>query len=132
VLLPPLDDVGVTPAPEPNAPIALGEVIVHGDLWFSAYRCVGEYEGEQHQLDRHQHVADIDRYALYRRHDVYYVQLTKELLRQPRVLVRRVHEALVVRGYDGPPPDFGVGWGRLFMRLGRMVPRRRRRLRAVS
>ena len=87
---------------------------------------------ERHQLDRHQDVADIDRYALYRRHDVYDVQLTKELLRQPRVLVRRVHEALVVRGYDGPPPDFGVGWGRLFMRAGRVVPRRRRRLRAVS
>jgi len=44
---------------------------------------------ERHQLDRHQDVADIDRYALYRRHDVYDVQLTKELLRQPRVLVRR-------------------------------------------
>lgn len=104
------------PTPEPNAPITLGEAVVHGDLWFPAYRCVGEYEGEQHQLDRDQYVADIE---LYRRHGVGYVQLTKELLKQPRVLVRRVHEALVLRGYDGPPPDFGAGWDRLFARLSR-------------
>jgi hypothetical protein len=120
------------PTPEPNGPITLGDVVVHGDLWFPAYRCVGEYEGEQHQLDRDQYVADIDRYGLYRRHDVGYVQLTKEVLGQPRVLVRRVHDALVLRGYDGPPPDFGPGWDRLFARLSRVVPRRRRPLRAVS
>ena len=95
------------PTPEPNAPISLGEVVVHGDLWFPAYRCVGEYEGEQHQLDRGQYVSDIDRYALYQRHDVHLVQLTKETLGHPRALVRRVHDALVLRGYAGPPPSSG-------------------------
>lgn len=120
------------PAPEPNGAIVLGRTVVHGDLWFPAFRCVVEYEGEQHQRDRAQYVADIDRYALYRRHDVHYVQLTKELLDRPRDAVRRVHRALVLRGYDGPPPDFGTVWDSLFTRLSRVVPRSRIRRRAVS
>ena len=113
------------PSPAPNAAIELDEVTVHGDLWYPAYACAVEYEGEQHQLDRGQYVADIDRYALYRRHNVRYVQATKELVRQPRALVRRIHDCLVECGYDGPPPDFGPTWDRLFARLAHVVPRRR-------
>jgi hypothetical protein len=113
------------PAPVPNAPIHLGGTVVHGDLWFPASRCVLEYEGEQHQLDRGQYVADIDRYSRYRRHDVHSLQVTKELLRHPRTFVRRVHECLVRHGYAGPPPDFGPTWDSLFMRLAHVVPRRR-------
>jgi hypothetical protein len=121
------------PCPTANAPIDLGGgTTVHGDLWLPACRCVIEYEGEQHQRERGQYVADIDRYALYRRHDVHYVQVTKELLGQPRALVRRVHEALVVGGYDGPAPEFGPTWDSLFARLRDVVPRTRRRLRAVG
>jgi hypothetical protein len=120
------------PTPEPNAPISLGEVVVHGDLWFPAYRCVGEYEGEQHQLDRGQYVSDIHRYALYQRHDVHLVQLTKETLGHPRALVRRVHDALVLRGYAGPPPEFGPAWDGLFARLSHVVPRKGHRLGAVG
>ena len=37
------------------------------DLWFADYGLVVEYEGSQHQEDRGQYNADIDRYALYRR-----------------------------------------------------------------
>ncbi len=120
------------PAPVPNAAIPLGDAVVHGDLWYPAYGCAIEYEGEQHQLDRAQYVADIDRYALYRRHGLRYVQVTKELLGRPRSLVRRVHEALVAGGYDGPVPDFGASWASLFTRLHRVVPRSRRPGRAVS
>ncbi|HEX4685292.1 MAG TPA: hypothetical protein VH228_00820 [Nocardioides sp.] len=120
------------PMPVSNAPIQLGDVVVHGDLWFPTYRCVLEYEGRQHQLDRAQYFADIDRYSLYRHHDVHYVQLTQELLGQPRALVRRVHRALAARGYTGPGPDFGPTWDSLFARLARVVPRRRRPRRAVS
>lgn len=78
------------------------------------------------------YVSDIDRSAVYRRQDVSYGPLTREVLAQPRVLVRRVHDALVLRGYDGPAPDFGSGWDALFTRLSRVVPRRRRPLRAAS
>jgi hypothetical protein len=45
------------PTPEPNAPEALGDVVVRADLWFPAYRCAGEYEGEQHHRERARYVA---------------------------------------------------------------------------
>jgi hypothetical protein len=118
------------PVPDPNGAIELGEVTVHGDLWYPAYRFAVEYEGEQHQLDRGQYVSDIDRYELYRRHSVRYLQATKELMRTPRSLVRRIHQGLAEGGYDGPPPDFGTTWDLLFARLADVVPRRR--FRSVS
>jgi hypothetical protein len=123
------------PRPEPNGPIELGGAVVHGDLWFEAHRTAVEYEGSQHQVDRGQYVSDIDRYALYRRHGVRYVQVTRELARQPRSLVRRVHAELVAGGYEGPAPDFGATWDHLFSRLAHVVPRAgrgSRRLRSVS
>jgi hypothetical protein len=45
------------PTPEPNAPEVLGDVVVHADLWFPAYRCAGEYEAEQHHRERARYVA---------------------------------------------------------------------------
>ena len=122
------------PEPEVNAAVRLhGSATVLGDLWFPRWRTLVEYEGSQHQLDRHQYVADIDRYAAYRRDDLTYVQVTKEKLRAPRAVVREVHAALVSRGYDGPAPVFAEHWDRLFLPLSRVVgPRRAQRRRAVS
>jgi len=122
---------GLPPA-EPNGPIVLGDVAVHGDLWFPAYRTAVEYEGVQHQADRGQYVSDIDRYALYRRHDVHYVQITTEKMRTLRAGVREIHECLVRGGYAGPPPDFGATWDSLFTRLSQLVPRSRGLRRAVA
>ena len=120
------------PAAEPNGPIVLGDVAVHGDLWFPRFQTAVEYEGVQHQTDRGQYVSDIDRYALYRRHGVHYVQVTTERLRTPRAVVRQVHECLVRGGYTGPPPEFGATWDLLFTRLSRLVPHSRRGPRAVA
>jgi hypothetical protein len=120
------------PPPEPNGRILLGEATVHGDLWFPGYRVAVEVEGAQHQVDRGQYLSDIDRYALYRRHAVCYVQVTREKLRSPRAVVREVHQCLVEGGYDGPGPVFGPTWDLLFARLAHVVPRFRRPLRAVS
>jgi hypothetical protein len=119
------------PGPAPNGTIELGDITLHGDLWYPAYSFVVEYEGEQHQRERGQYLSDIDRYTLYRRHRLGYLQATRELVRVPRSLVRRVHEGLVEGGYDGPPPDFGPTWEMLFARLAHVVPRRRR-FRSVS
>jgi hypothetical protein len=120
------------PPPEPNGPIPVGESIVHGDLWFPAQCTAVEVEGAQHQVDRGQYLSDIDRYALYRRHGVRYVQVTREKLRSPRAVVREVHQCLTDGGYQGPGPDFGPTWDLLFTRLSWVVPRARRPLRAVS
>lgn len=110
------------PAPEVNQCITLADgTELTPDLLFEDYVFVVEYEGGQHQNDRGQYTADIDRYACYRRNDVAYEQVTKELMRSPRATVRRVHAGLVDRGYEGPAPDFDGAWLLLFMRLEDVV-----------
>ena len=88
-----------------------------GDLVYRRWKTVVEYEGDQHQEDRSQYSIDIDRYALFRDHDVSYVQVTKERLDGPRTMVLAVDKALRRNGYDGPPPNFGERWRLLFCSL---------------
>lgn len=110
------------PVPDVNVSIELAPgVELTPDFRFPQYEQVVEYEGGQHQDDRAQYVADIDRYALYRRHAVPYELITKERMRSPRATVRLVHQSLVARGYDGPPPDFGEQWDSLFRRVADVV-----------
>lgn len=110
------------PAPEVNQCITLTDgTELTPDLLFEDYTFVVEYEGGQHQNDRGQYTADIDRYGAYRRNDIAYEQVTKELMRSPRATVRRVHAGLVARGYEGPAPDFDGAWSMLFMRLEDVV-----------
>ncbi|TGN64501.1 hypothetical protein EXE59_11395 [Nocardioides eburneiflavus] len=114
------------PVPDVNRAIELRTgVELTPDLWFEDYGLAVEYEGSHHQDDRAQYNADIDRYSLYRRHDVPYEQVTKERMRSPRATVRLVHTALVATGYDGPPPDFGEQWESLFQPLSDLVRRSR-------
>ncbi len=118
------------PHPEVNRPVELAAgVIVTPDLWFVLFLLAVEYEGSQHQEDRDQYNADIDRYATYRRHSIAYELVTKERMRTPRTLMRTLHEALVERGYDGPPPEFGAAWEALFCPVSRLVQPRTRRQR---
>lgn len=110
------------PIPDVNVAVEVAPgVELTPDFRFATYGQVVEYEGGQHQEDRGQYVADIDRYALYRRYDVPYELITKERMRSPKATVRLVHAALVVRGYDGPPPDFGAQWDDLFRRVADVV-----------
>jgi hypothetical protein len=103
------------PVPEPNAPIDLGgDAQALGDLVIRPWGVVIEYEGRHHQEERRQYVWDIDRYALFRAHDVPYVQVTQEKLAHARTLVGDVFRVLVSRGYDGPPPELGAAWSALF------------------
>lgn len=114
------------PIPEVNETITLADgTELTPDHWFEDYEVAVEYEGGQHQDDRGQYVADIDRYAAYRRNRVDYEQVTKELMRSPKATVRRVHAALVAKGYAGPVPDFEDAWPLLFRRLEDLVRRRR-------
>lgn len=106
------------PRPEVNREVELAPgVLVTPDLWFVLFLLAIEYEGSQHQEDRGQYNADIDRYAAYRRHGAAYELVTKERLRTPKTLMRAIHAALVERGYDGPPPDFGPQWDALSQSL---------------
>jgi len=122
-----LEASGLTAA-EPNLGFDLGGERVLGDLVYRRWRTVVEHEGAHHQLERGQYVADIDRYALFRRHDLGYVQVTKEKLRRPRQSVQAVHRELVRNGYDGPTPAFWSNWLEVFARVTDVLgPRRDRR-----
>ena len=102
------------PVAESNAAVDVNEDIeVIGDLVYRRWGVVVEYEGRQHQEDRAQYVADLDRYALLRAADLAYIQVTQEKLDRPQTLVGEVFRALVSRGYHGPPPVFGEPWRQL-------------------
>lgn len=112
--------------PEVNQEVELADgTVLTPDLWFAAQELAVEYEGGHHQDDRPQYLADIDRYAAYRRSSTAYEQVTKELMRSPKATVRRIHAALVAGGYDGPPPDLEGAWLDLFRPLSELVRRSR-------
>jgi hypothetical protein len=103
------------PRPECNVELGLAEdVRVIGDLVYRKWRTMVKYEGGQHQDDRDQYSTDIDRYELFREHEVSYVQVTKERLGKPRELVLKIDRTLRRNGYDGPAPLFGERWRQLF------------------
>lgn len=105
------------PTPEPNRDIYDGEVLIaRVDLLFVLWRLIIEYEGRQHLHDIGQWNRDLGRYEALRDLGYPYLQVTNEMLRQPRALVLRVHRKLVGLGYKGPPPHFGGRWRRLFGR----------------
>lgn len=117
---------GGLPAPEVNVEIrdAAGVLVGIGDLVYRRWKLLVEYEGRQHALDVDQFARDIDRYGGFRALGWEYHQVTNERLGRPKVLVLRVHDALVRRGYDGPPPVFGRRWDSLFEPV--RLPRHRR------
>lgn len=86
------------------------------DLLFGDFRVIIEYEGEQHLTDRKQWHKDIDRQEDFGGVGYLTVRVTKEHARHPRAVVRRVYEALVSRGYQGPEPVFDQRWVNLFER----------------
>jgi hypothetical protein len=118
------------PMPDVNVAVPVGEdVTVIGDLVYRAWRTVVEYEGSHHQEDRGQYNADLDRYALFRSADQQYVQVTKERIAQPKILVGEVYRTLLRGGYDGPPPTFDTRWQLLFRSVSVAVGARRDRIR---
>ncbi|WP_147455876.1 hypothetical protein [Nocardioides mangrovicus] len=117
------------PAPIVNQPVR-GAVqrVALADLEIRPPGLAIEYEGEQHQVDRDQYLADLDRYADLRRADQPYLQVTKELLRRPRQLLGRIHRELVRLGYAGPAPDLATDrWHQLICPLRAAVGDRGRR-----
>lgn len=113
------------PVPEVNADVLhQGRRIAIVDLLYLAWRLILEYEGRQHALDPGQFAHDIKRYARLREAGFEYVQVTHEMLEQPKALVLQVHQILVRRGFDGPAPLFASRWESLFEPI-RVRPRLR-------
>lgn len=69
--------------------------VSRGDSWFAPWRQAVEYEGIQHQEDRDQYNADIDRYLIFRTMRAPYLQVTKERMRRPRLAITQIHRARV-------------------------------------
>lgn len=116
------------PEPEVNVPVELNRfTTVVADLWYPAWRVCAEYEGRQHQADRVQYVADVDRFRLMRAAGIGYAQVTKERMASPRSVVREIHQRMVAGGYTGRPPDFGDTFQLLFRPLSEVVTARRQR-----
>lgn len=107
----PAPKVNVRIFDDPNSPI--------GDLWLEEYRLVLEFEGAHHFTDAQQLKRDIWRYAELRGADVEYIQVTHEMLAQPRAFVLHVERTLRRRGYVGPPPVFGDRWASLVRPVAR-------------
>jgi hypothetical protein len=88
------------PAPEPQVAITdrWGEEVAHGDLGYSRWKVLLEYEGRQH-ADRDQFRRDIDRYSLTGIDGWLVLRFADHHLGGPRVVVDRTRRALLTRGW---------------------------------
>lgn len=103
------------PAPEVNVDLVINDRWLGCvDLLLRRWLLVLEYEGRQHAETVEQFGRDITRYAGFRDESVAYMQITNEMLKNPRTLIRRIHRMLVERGYDGPDPVFADRWRSMF------------------
>jgi hypothetical protein len=88
------------PDPEPQVPVhdRYGRVVAHGDLGYSRWKVLTEYEGAQH-ADRDQFGRDIDRYSLMAADGHLVLRFARQHLRGPRTVVERTRGALLSRGW---------------------------------
>jgi hypothetical protein len=88
------------PMPEPNVDIfdEYGEFLARGDLVYLDLKIVIEYDGEHH-LSREQQAKDAARRHRLTRNGWFVITIVAEDLRQPRLLIRKITEALALRGY---------------------------------
>ena len=103
--------------PDPECNVDLGDewfFLARVDLYLRDWNVVVEYEGDQHRTDVKQFHRDLGRYELLAAAGYLAVRVSKEAMLQPREVAARIYRALVSRGYDGPPPDFGSEWRAAF------------------
>ncbi len=92
------------PPPTPQLEISdeRGRVVAHADLGYEEWRVLIEYEGRQHgageQFDR-----DVERYSRIAAQGWLVIRFGREQLRRPQVMIQRVRQALLSRGWRPPP-----------------------------
>ena len=92
------------PPPEVQVPVhdRYGREVAHGDLGYSRWQVLFEYEGQQHaqpdQFDR-----DVDRYSLMAADGWPVLRFARRHLAGPDVVVSRTRGALLSRGWRPPP-----------------------------
>ena len=89
------------PAPEPQVEVEdrHGRVVAHGDLGYSRWKVLLEYEGRQHAMDVDQFRRDVDRYSLAALDGWLVLRFADHHLSGPRTVVERTRRALISRGW---------------------------------
>lgn len=105
------------PEPTPNLNIRdmNGTFLARGDLVYSVYLVLVEYDGWQHERDAQQRQHDIGRRERLEQAGWRVIVITVGDLHKPHSIVRRVHQALTERGYEGPEPTFSIMWSKWFV-----------------
>ena len=88
------------PDPRPQVEVhdRRGRVVAHGDLGYSDWKVLLEYEGRQH-ADPDQFGRDVDRYTLMAADGWLVLRFARHHLTGPRVVVDRTRAALLTRGW---------------------------------
>ena len=104
--------------PEPGCNLVIvnsdGRFLARGDLVYMQYMVLVEYDGWHHERDASQRQRDIVRREELEAAGWRVIVVTVADLMDKRAVVRRIHRALVDRGYAGRPPHFSVMWDRWF------------------
>jgi hypothetical protein len=90
----------VLPDPEPQMAVLdrWGRDVAHGDLGYSCWKVLLEYEGRQH-AEREQFRRDVERYSLMGADGWLVLRFADQHLGTPQVVVERTRRALVSRGW---------------------------------
>lgn len=100
------------PEPAPNVVLRddRGHFLARGDLVYARWKVLVEYDGWHHERDAGQRQRDIGRRERLEAAGWRVIVVTAADLKAPRMIVHRVHDALVSRGCAGPRPVFSVVW----------------------
>jgi very-short-patch-repair endonuclease len=92
------------PEPRVNAPLrdTAGRVIAHGDLVWSEFRVVLEYEGRQHAEDPAQFAIDIRRLDRIAEAGYRVIRVDRQLMAARAELVSTIKRALTAGGWRAP------------------------------
>ncbi len=106
------------PEPQVNVDIrdALDHFVARVDLLYPRWKVVVEYDGRHHETDPVQWARDRRRREALEALGYRVIVVAAADLAAPRQVPRRVHAALVARGYTGPSPVTSVQWTRWFGR----------------
>lgn len=106
------------PEPEVNAEIVQdGRWLARGDLVFPDLRVLVEHDGWHHERDADQRQKDHLRRERLEAAGWTVVVVTSADFANPFTIVRRVHDAMKRRGYQGHPPSFGRLWHQIIRGL---------------
>lgn len=107
------------PEPEVNVDVHAddGAWLARGDLVLRRWRIVVEHDGWHHERDADQRQKDHFRRERLEAADWTLIVVTQADFAHPTSIVSRTFEAMVRRGYRGPPPDLGRTWHRIARNL---------------